>query len=166
MLDDRKSKQHGRIMNRFHIMNYFHVVSKRRACLKTTRGDVFEGKAGWRGATRENIPGGSSTEEQRSQTVFPSKTLRAAGLLAVVGVGSVLAARCGNAPARVETPSPPWPQPKSLAAAPLVVFKQALKRLVPCDGSGLMRSCKIQSSSRSMCPRRTPRCRWRRNWPR
>src|SRR6266567_9314737 len=73
------------------------------------------------GATKENIPGGSSTEEQRSQTAFSPKTLRAAGLLSVAGVGSFLTARCGDA-----RNSPPWPQPKSLAAAPLVVSKQAL----------------------------------------
>src|SRR5712664_1533660 len=74
------------------------------------------------GATKENIPGGSSTEEQRSQTAFSPKTLRAAGLLSVAGVGSFLTARCGDA-----RNSPPWPQPKSLAAAPLVVSKQALR---------------------------------------
>ncbi len=73
------------------------------------------------GATKENIPGGSSTEEQRSQTAFSPKTLRAAGLLSVAGVGSFLTARCGDA-----RNSPPWPPPKSLAAAPLVVSKQAL----------------------------------------
>ena len=39
-------------------------------------------------------------------------------------VGSVVTARCGDAPT-----SPPWPQPKSLAAAPLVVSKQALSAL-------------------------------------
>src|SRR6266702_6804826 len=93
-----------------------------RACLETTRGAVFAEKAGWRGATKENIPGGSSTKEQRSQTAFSPKTLRAAGLLSVAGVGSFLTARCGDA-----RNSPPWPQPKSLAAAPLVVSKQALR---------------------------------------
>src|SRR5216683_3563433 len=93
-----------------------------RACLETTRGAVFGEKAGWRDATKENIPGGSSTEEQRSQTAFSAKTLRAAGLLPVAGVGSFLTARCGDA-----RNSPPWPQPKSLAAAPLVVSKQALR---------------------------------------
>ena len=74
------------------------TVSQRRglrACLETTRGAVFGEKAGWRGATKENIPGGSSTEEQRSQPAFSAKTLRAAGLLSVAGVGSFLTARCG-----------------------------------------------------------------------
>src|SRR6266481_10010412 len=84
------------------------------------RGALFSGKRP-DGATKENIPGGSSTEEQRSQTAFSPKTLRAAGLLSVAGVGSFLTARCGDA-----RNSPPWPQPKSLAAAPLVVSKQAL----------------------------------------
>ena len=92
-----------------------------RACMKTTSGAVVEQKAVWRDATKENIPCGSLTEEQRSQTAFCSTTLRAAGLLAVGGVGSVVTARFGDAP-----PSPPCPQPKSFAAAPLVVFKQAL----------------------------------------
>src|SRR6266446_5468370 len=108
-----------------------------RACLETTRGAVFGEKTGGRGATKENIPGGSSTEEQRSQTAFSPKTLRAAGLLSVAGVGSFLTARCGDA-----RNSPPWPQPKSLAAAPLVVSKQALT--VP---------PKIASTGASHCPR-------------
>src|SRR6266704_2885964 len=71
------------------------TLQKFRACLETTRGAVFGEKAGWRDATKENIPGGSSTEEQRSQTAFSAKTLRAAGLLSVAGVGSFLTARCG-----------------------------------------------------------------------
>src|SRR5260370_10779675 len=61
----------------------------------------------------------------RSQTAFSAKTLRAAGLLSVAGVDSFLTARSGDA--RV---SPPWAQPKSLAAAPLVVSKQALSRIM------------------------------------
>src|SRR5712691_4838821 len=97
------------------------VPSSLRACFETTRGAVFGEKAGWRGATKENIPGGSSTEEQRSQTAFSPKTLRAAGLLSVASVDSFLTAHCGDA-----RNSPPWPPPKSLAAAPLVVSKQAL----------------------------------------
>jgi hypothetical protein len=86
-----------------------------RARLKTTRGAVFGEKAVWQGATMENTPCGSSTEEQRRQTAFYPKTLRAA-------VGSVPTAHVEDAPA-----SPPRPQPKSLAAAPLVVFKHGLK---------------------------------------
>ena len=57
-------------------------------------GAVFAQKAGWQGATKENIPGGSSTEEQRSQTAFCAKTLRAAVLLAAACVGSALTAHC------------------------------------------------------------------------
>ena len=104
-----------------------------RACLKIPRGAVFEQRAGRRGATRENTLLGSSTEEQRSQPALCSKTLppspklwrtsRAAGLLAVGRVGSVVTARRGDAP-----PSPPCPHPKSLAAAPLAIFRQALNR--------------------------------------
>src|SRR5260221_8481206 len=99
-----------------------------RACLETTRGAVFGEKAGWRGATKEALRG-ATTEQLRkhsraggSQTAFSAKTLPAAGLLSVAGVGSFLTARCGDA-----RNSPPWPQPKSLAAAPLVVSKQALR---------------------------------------
>ena len=43
--------------------------------------------------------------------------------MAVGCVGLVVTARYGDAP-----PSPPCPQPKSLAAAPLVILRQALKR--------------------------------------
>lgn len=99
------------------------TLSKRiRACLKIPSGAVFEQKAGWRGATKENTPCGSSTEEQRSQTAFCSKTLRAVGLLALTRVGSVVTARSGDAPT-----SPPWPNPKCLAAAPPAIFRQALR---------------------------------------
>jgi hypothetical protein len=94
-----------------------------RACFKIMEGAVFALKAGWQGATKENIPGGSSTEEQRSQAAFSAKTLRAAVLLAAACVGSALTARCGDAPA-----SPPWPQPKSPAAAPSIILKQALRQ--------------------------------------
>src|SRR5271154_5405483 len=95
--------------------------TKLRACLKIPRGAVFEQRAGGRGATRENTLHGSSTEEQRSQPAVCSKTLRAAGLLAVGRVGSVVTAHFGDAP-----PSPPRPHKKSLAAAPLAIFRQAL----------------------------------------
>jgi len=33
-----------------------------------------------------------------------------------------------RAPIGDARPKPPWPQPKSLAAAPLVIFKQVLRR--------------------------------------
>ena len=63
----------------------------------------------------------SSTEEQRSQTAFRTKILWTAGLLSVGGVGSAFTARSGDAQA-----SPPCPQPKSPAAAPLAIFRPAL----------------------------------------
>src|SRR2546428_2140061 len=80
------------------------------------------------GATKEALR--AATTEQlrkhsragRSQTAFSPKTLRAAGLLSVAGVGSFLTARCGA----LRAATAPWPQPKSLAAAPLVVSKPAL----------------------------------------
>ena len=91
-----------------------------RACFKIQRGPVFAEKAAWRGATKEHSLEGSVTEEQRSQAAFSAKTRRAAGLLAAAGVGSALTARCGDARA-----SPPWLRPKSLAAGPLSILKQA-----------------------------------------
>src|SRR6266446_1476432 len=118
-----------------------------RACLETTRGAVFGEKAGWRGATKENIPGGSSTEEQRSQTAFSAKTLQAAGLLSVAGVGSFLTARCGDA-----WNSPPWPQPKSLAAAPLVVSKQALRIRALRSLRSLHLKCSVSHCGRAQRP--------------
>ena len=81
-----------------------------RAFLKIPRGAVFVQKVGWRGATKESAvrdsaqrtlgkqtgraweahtPCGSSTEEQRSQTTFCTKTLRAAALLSSASIGSV-----------------------------------------------------------------------------
>jgi hypothetical protein len=100
---------------------YRNAVSSLGACLKIRKGAVFGPRPGWRGATKENIPCGSSTEEQRSQPASGAKTLRAAGLLSVASVGSVLTARCGDA-----RTSPPRPQPKSLVAAPFPIFRQAL----------------------------------------
>src|SRR5204863_9333182 len=76
-----------------------------RACLKIPRGAVFVQKVGWRGATKENTPCGSSTEEQRSQATFCAKTLWAAALLSFASVSSVGTARYWDAP-----PSPLWPK--------------------------------------------------------
>src|SRR5713226_8677767 len=64
------------------------------------RGALFSGKRP-DGATKEALR--AATTEQlrkhsragRSQTAFPPKTLRAAGLLSVAGVDSLLTARCG-----------------------------------------------------------------------
>jgi len=90
--------------------------------LKTGCGAVFVAKAGWRGATKGNTPRGSSTEEQRSETALAAKTLRAAFLLALDFVVADGTARCGDVPS-----APPRPKPKSPAAAPFPVFKQALR---------------------------------------
>ena len=94
-----------------------------RACLKIPCSPVFGEKGVWRGATREHTRQRSVTGEQRRQAVFSPKTLRAAGLLSVACVGSVDTARCGDAPR-----SPPWPQPKSLAAGLHRIFRHALSR--------------------------------------
>ena len=101
-----------------------------RACLRIARGAVFVGKAGWRGATKENTPCGSSTEEQRSQTAFPTKTLRAAGLLDWGFVVANVTARSGDVPS-----APPRPNPKSPAAA-LAIFRQALNHRTTRASSG------------------------------
>ncbi len=93
-----------------------------RACLKIRRGAVFAAGAGWQGATRENTRDGSSTEEQRGQAAPAAKTLRAAVLLKPDFVVASPAARCGDAGL-----APPRPAPKSPAAAPLPIFRQALK---------------------------------------
>jgi len=77
---------------------------------------VFEEKAGWRGATKENPPRGASTEEQQSQAALFSKILRTAGLLAASFVVATVIARCGDTPA-----APPRSRPKFLAAAPRAV---------------------------------------------
>src|SRR5215212_8598488 len=79
-----------------------------RACLKTRKGAVFGPQAGWRGATKENILYGSSTEEQRSQPACGPKTLRAAGLLSVAGVGAVLTAVGMRGPRRLGHSQNPW----------------------------------------------------------
>jgi len=86
-----------------------------RACFKIPRGAVFGEKAGWQGTTKENILGGSSTEEQRSQAAFCPSTLRAAGLLAVGCVDSVLTAHCGDARTSPSLPHAQNPSPQRLA---------------------------------------------------
>ena len=135
-----------------HIDRYIALISqyirsialfRLRACLKISRGAVIGQKAGWRGATRETALRvsarlrfgkpicrtweahtlyGSSTEEQRSQTAFCAKTLRAADLLPWGFVVACVTARCGDAP-----PAPPRPKPKSPAAASLAIFRPALR---------------------------------------
>ena len=64
-----------------------------RAYLKIGRDSVFAEKARWRGVRKENIPGGSATDEQRSQMAFSAKTRRAAVLLPAACVGSAVTAR-------------------------------------------------------------------------
>src|SRR6266852_6646841 len=64
-------------------------------------GRCFRGKGRMAGATKEALR--AATTEQlrkhsragRRQAAFSPKTLRAAGLLSVAGVGSLLTARCG-----------------------------------------------------------------------
>ena len=78
----------------------------------------FRGKGRMARRDEGPYPQRSVTEEQRSQTVFCAKTLRAKGLLPWAGAGSAFTARFRDAPA-----SPPCPQPKSLAAEPLAAFQ-------------------------------------------
>jgi len=119
------------------------VHSPLRACLKIRRGAVFAGRAGWRGATRENTLHGSTTEEQRNQTARPSKTLRAAGLLPLAFFVTSLTARYGDA-----RPAPPRPKPKSLAAAPLPIFRQALREVLNAEAPARDKSFRIQLKDR------------------
>lgn len=118
-----------------------------RVCLKIRSDAVSAAKAGWRGATRENTLHGSSTKEQRSQPAFAAKTLRAAGLLPLGFVVAGVTARCGDAP-----PTPPRPNSKSLAAAALPIFRQALREVgaapEPSGGCGSLTLCSCLCSLR------------------
>jgi hypothetical protein len=97
-----------------------------RACLKTRSRAVVEEKVLWRGAKKENILYGSSTNEQRRQRAFSSTTRRAADLLPLDFVGLLLTARCGDARSKS-----PRSKPNSLAAALFLVFRQALNDYPP-----------------------------------
>jgi len=90
-----------------------------RAGLKIERGTVFWQKAGWRGDAENNLQKSLGWEHQ--DPALCQKTLWAAGLLPLSFVGAGVTAPCGDAP-----PSPPRSKPKSLAAAPLSIFRQAL----------------------------------------
>src|SRR5579872_5337286 len=92
-----------------------------RACFKIRRGPVFAPKAAGE-ARRGSIPAGGCDRGATKPAALGAKTLRAAALLALARVGSFLTARCGDA-----RNSPPWPPPKSLAAGPLLISKQALR---------------------------------------
>src|SRR5260370_37824645 len=97
-----------------------------RACLETRRGAVFGEKAGWRdegGAARGHH---GATPKAFASRAKPDGLLRENP----PGGGSFVRGRRWfgrHRPLRGDaSTSPPWPQPKSLAAAPLVVSKQAL----------------------------------------
>ncbi len=109
-------------------------------------GAVFEQKAGWQGARRENTLYGSSTEEQRRQPAFCSKTLRAAGLLKRGFVVAGVTARYGEWPVRLarrqlrlapfQNPSPQHLSPFSdRLLEQLAVFEEPFEF----DGSGFGR---------------------------
>src|SRR5262245_56297346 len=65
------------------------------ACSKIPWGPVFAQKAVWQDATSEHTRQRSVSEEQRRQTAFGAKTLRAAGLLPAACVGSALQPAAG-----------------------------------------------------------------------
>ncbi len=71
---------------------------------------------------------GVGLKTARGAVFGAKKTLRAAGLLAVAGVGSVVTARCGDAPTSPSRVA--GPRQKSLAAAPLAVFKPTPRFLI------------------------------------
>ena len=90
---------------------------------------------------------GGMTEKKIPRAVS-SKTLRAAVLLPVAGVGSTVTARCGAAPAL-----PPWPPPESPAAGFLPVFVQALILLCydfcwPSSPAGGRRNCVVRAGQK------------------
>ena len=74
---------------------------------------VFEEKAGWRGATKENTRMGLRLRSNEARGPFPQKSLGTAGLLARSFVVATVVARWGDTPV-----TPPRSRPKSLAAAP------------------------------------------------
>jgi len=67
-------------------------MSKLGACFKIRRRACFRAKGRMARRDEGAYPQRSVTEEQRSQTAFCPKTLRAAGLSPVAGVGSFLTA--------------------------------------------------------------------------
>ena len=85
---------------------------------ENSKGSCFRGKAGLARREERAYPQWSVSDEQRRQSGFYARTLRAAGLLPVAFVGSALTARVGDARAL-----PPWPQPKSPAAGPAFNFQ-------------------------------------------
>ncbi|MBM3838748.1 MAG: hypothetical protein FJ398_12445 [Verrucomicrobia bacterium] len=100
-------------------------VGALRACPKIPRGPVFAPKAGWRGATKENILPGSSTEEQRSQKAKSPQPSGAGRRLAGCGVARRSQPQNGDAPssrlASGQAALPPKPE---------VIFAQTLKATV------------------------------------
>ena len=92
-----------------------------RACLKITKGTASKTKARGRARAKAKIDDELMASGQQNQVIRGGENLQTAGLLAVGGVGPVVTARGGDAP----TP-PPDPRPKSLAAVPLGIFRQAL----------------------------------------
>src|SRR3989441_3483068 len=99
-----------------------------RACLETTRGAVFGEKAGWQARRRRRCarPPRSNSEGIREQGEARRPFPRKPSGRRVFCPWPALARSLQPAAGRCAPPRPPWPQPKSLAAAPLVVSKQAL----------------------------------------
>ena len=90
------------------------------ACLEIRKDAVFVPKPVWRGATRENTPRGSATEEQQRKTGLGTKTPRAKALFPLNFVVAVVTARHGDAPT-----APLRPRPKSTVATPFRILRQA-----------------------------------------
>ena len=90
-------------------------------------------------------PSWASTEKQRSQSARCSKTLREADHLSVARAGFPTSWSCGQ-----NHFSPRCPHPKSLAAAPLAIFRQALNR----EPSGVPKSTgdRVRTVARRLQP--------------
>src|SRR6266571_9486150 len=99
-----------------------------RACFKISRGPVFGQKAGWqaRRGRRCARPPRSNSEGIREQGEARWPFARKPSGRRVFCPWPALARSSQPAAGRCAPPKPPWPRPKSLAAAPLVVSKQAL----------------------------------------
>ena len=101
-----------------------------RAGLETTRGAVFGEKAGWQARRRRRCarPPRSNSESIREQGEARRPFPRKRSGRRVFCPWPALTRSLQPSAGRCAPPRPPWPQPKSLAAAPLVVSKQALSR--------------------------------------
>ena len=125
-----------------------------RACLETTRGAVFGEKAGWQARRRRISLVDLRLRSNEARRPFPRKPSGRR----VFCPWPALARSLQPAAGRCARPRPPWPQPKSLAAAPLVVSKRALSApMFPRPGRN--RASRITPAAFASGPARRVGCR-------